>query len=1378
MAAITVDASCNFDLCTQTAIGTAAMDVTTVNNGVLLVNTDTKVCTSHSVNAGALDSVTIASNAVAGELKLDGTDVWIIPYRGASGTPPTHIATALVGGSVAWSAGVVTVTVTHSYAVGDIVGIGSVKGSELVNGYCGTFEISAVSGTASFSYLLATDPGTATATNGKYVKYNKITQTQTKTITTGTAWGTQSDKVDFVTTVPHLYSVGDSVTVAGVTPAGYNGTYTILEILSTTSFRAFLGADPGAWSSGGTSTRVTRAVFLGAWTSFTALPVTNLATLPTGWIKVKNLFQGPFEAGTALTIAGGTAPVATCAGTQVTGWIEVVGAELSTTPATFTIPRFGKFTVTGEWFYPKSPTISNISTATWSGGTLTITTAAAHGLSPGSRITISSATTTGQSLNDTFRCLTASGSSITISIADTGTYTGSSGWFWAEVCTSGVAQQTVILPNSTMGTTAVGAQSYGGVWVETAIDSGIYEFWPAVANATATANMFLTETARGQVCHLNNAGTIRFGGDGTNAWGTLPGVGRRIRFGNIISSNSLKVNTSGTILNTIPSSTLTSRPKFVTTSAGVISIDKWVTSWYQIYQQAYSVNISNTVYCEMMLVSETAQGLTWTDVHSGVSAIANVAQVNALSLANCYAGGTFTNCSFDKFHNGTTAYYSLLAADLQNFTFNNCRFGVLSTTTAGGATARRTTVNTHGVISATRLANCTFNNSKLVGDNTYLITCSNVTFNNSSYIDSRQIATTSTSPQSCFTLATNSSNITVDGLDFAGVINVHPYTGIIDVLSASNNVKVRNIGTVTAPLSLGSANATGVLLTGATTGSGYNLEFKRVYTTLARTGLVASADNTYYNITFENVWTGNGLTYTASTLNTKAKGLASTNATAGQSAIYGTMWQDYFTPVGGTLTAGSWATNVTTYTTAAAHGLVAGDQVTISGVVASVFNTTGGYNGTYTVLASGLTSTVFKVDNLSNPGTRTSGGTTSPNLGKIVLQMNEQTAVSPAYTFDKTGPGSGFNSAGALLLTSLDDTITFESPYFTLGHKQFTNGAPAPWTVAQPTFTSAVNPNNHDWFYDIDKGSGYSGTYKNLHFKGSRGAAFWAITGTTTVTLTPVTATCVGSISGDTLTVASVSAGFLYEGMTLSGTGITAGTVITEVVDSITGKAGTYKVKIMTVSGGTYTLGTSSQTVSSTTITASTSVYGITVGDNVFDLTTAGNVATNAKVASISSLTVFVLDTASTNSTLQILAFSGIHSEAACTAGTGFKLKVRCRINTVSATNSITSIAIPTVTNSTYQQAQYPLDTTTLSLTGLITGSDIVIKTSDSNTALANVDQNSGTTYDYVYTYAASTYVDIKIMKEGYRPVQIYDYLLASTDASLPFAQEVDRAFV
>lgn len=82
-----------------------------------------------------------------------------------------------------------------------------------------------------------------------------------------------------------------------------------------------------------------------------------------------------------------------------------------------------------------------------------------------------------------------------------------------------------------------------------------------------------------------------------------------------------------------------------------------------------------------------------------------------------------------------------------------------------------------------------------------------------------------------------------------------------------------------------------------------------------------------------------------------------------------------------------------------------------------------------------------------------------------------------------------------------------------------------------------------------------------------------------------------------------------------------------------------------------------------------------------------------------------------------------------------------------------------------------------LTLTGLVTGSDVVIKTSNTNTELVDVDANVGSTYAYSYTFAAGTYVDVKIMLPGYVPFTVYNYLLGATDASLPIAQTLDRAY-
>ncbi len=74
--------------------------------------------------------------------------------------------------------------------------------------------------------------------------------------TTAFAWA--SGIVTVTTGVAHGYAVGNTVTIAGVTPAGYNGTYVILSVPSTTTFTYALATNPGAATVQGTVTLVTQ----------------------------------------------------------------------------------------------------------------------------------------------------------------------------------------------------------------------------------------------------------------------------------------------------------------------------------------------------------------------------------------------------------------------------------------------------------------------------------------------------------------------------------------------------------------------------------------------------------------------------------------------------------------------------------------------------------------------------------------------------------------------------------------------------------------------------------------------------------------------------------------------------------------------------------------------------------------------------------------------------------------------------------------------------------------------------------------------------------------------------------------------------------------
>ena len=84
-------------------------------------------------------------------------------------------------------------------------------------------------------------------------------------------------------------------------------------------------------------------------------------------------------------------------------------------------------------------------------------------------------------------------------------------------------------------------------------------------------------------------------------------------------------------------------------------------------------------------------------------------------------------------------------------------------------------------------------------------------------------------------------------------------------------------------------------------------------------------------------------------------------------------------------------------------------------------------------------------------------------------------------------------------------------------------------------------------------------------------------------------------------------------------------------------------------------------------------------------------------------------------------------------------------------------------------------NTVTLTLTGLQTGSDIVILDAGTTTTRLLVDQNVGATYAYVFSVGGS--VDIGVIKEGYVPLYLRGFSLPAVNASIPIAQTFDRNF-
>jgi hypothetical protein len=82
-----------------------------------------------------------------------------------------------------------------------------------------------------------------------------------------------------------------------------------------------------------------------------------------------------------------------------------------------------------------------------------------------------------------------------------------------------------------------------------------------------------------------------------------------------------------------------------------------------------------------------------------------------------------------------------------------------------------------------------------------------------------------------------------------------------------------------------------------------------------------------------------------------------------------------------------------------------------------------------------------------------------------------------------------------------------------------------------------------------------------------------------------------------------------------------------------------------------------------------------------------------------------------------------------------------------------------------------------LNLTGLQTGSDIVVLVAGTSTILQQIDAYSGSAWAWNYDPDTVTSVDIGVIKQGFVPLYIRALALTTAGASIPIAQAADRNF-
>ena len=441
---------------------------------------------------------------------------------------------------------------------------------------------------------------------------------------------------------------------------------------------------------------------------------------------------------------------------------------------------------------------------------------------------------------------------------------------WFEMgTTTGVAGQVVQFP--TMGSATTYAT---GLWIETDVGTDEYEFYPSIATALMIPANLGTDV-RSKFVGMTTTGTVIIGSNGTDTVGYVPPSGCKIKVPNIFVR---QCTTAARATNAIPHATITSRPEFLTTSAGVIDHEYVNCDWYYNLSQPSQVRLRYVSNFDTLVISECATALDVYETHNNISASLDLA---SFALTSNFSGGVIENCRMDRYASGSNDHNVYLQyCDGQ--TFKNVVGGIVQYARSSGK------------FQITQSRNITIENCMAINSNLALTTCFDCTIKNYDHVDRYVGTTNSTTAQYGVYVASSCDNIMVDGVTFGmqgQIDNVQPYSAAV-YIGQSSNVTVRNIGTREAPLNGGTANQPAYIFYDG--GNSNTVRVQRCYMTPTRTGAIYSL-NSSKNMLFEHVYGDGTDAHVQACLNATVRNIGGTPTTSGQASVYGTHVSDYFT---------------------------------------------------------------------------------------------------------------------------------------------------------------------------------------------------------------------------------------------------------------------------------------------------------------------------------------------------------------------------------------------------------------------------------------------------------------------------------------------------
>ena len=370
--------------------------------------------------------------------------------------------------------------------------------------------------------------------------------------------------------------------------------------------------------------------------------------------------------------------------------------------------------------------------------------------------------------------------------------------------------------------------------------------------------------------------------------GFKPASGLKIRIPNVILSNAPAIDYT---INSVQTPGGTFRYGFLTGSAGAVSISHAVMNWYQAIASAFTVSIQN---CALTAWNSSAAASTQVYSNLGIGISRDHSSAGFLFLSNAQSGITLTDIRQVRDQNGS-AGISLSAC--ANVSATRCRVE------AFGFNQGRIVRNAGGVgISITNCDDVLFEDSTVIGTGFSLSSTTSFQILNTKYAERIAGQTEALDTGTAINISTACFDGMVDGFSLVpGLVNVHPYSQIVQISTNCNRIETKNIGSPTSPLNGGSANQMRNAIRFA--GTVFNSAARRIYT--ENLGTVAVAHHpTNQNIRLYNVWGDGADALTSVTgFDVLAQGCRWSNNNQAQAAVYGVHWEDAFTgPTSGRIT--------------------------------------------------------------------------------------------------------------------------------------------------------------------------------------------------------------------------------------------------------------------------------------------------------------------------------------------------------------------------------------------------------------------------------------------------------------------------------------------